>query len=171
MNTSAPIHTIHLPQRFAYSTLLLIPLFLYSCKKNNDTAPQNNDEVKATIVPSSGNTITINATGAKAKIGKDIYGIAFYIVGTNDANAGVNVSFPSITVPGTYSHLCEYRVNAASQTTPIYINASSFVTNRGNVTITALTDHHIEGTFSATCKTHSGATDSVAVTGSFKGDY
>jgi hypothetical protein len=39
------------------------------------------------------------------------------------------------------------------------------------VTITAVTLSHIEGTFSATCKTSINATDSAMVTGSFNGNY
>lgn len=150
--------------------ILLMTFFITSCKKQEETKTQYNNEVKATIVHSSGNTININATGAKATANKDIYGIT-YISGTNEANAGVNISFQTIMIPGTYSHLCEYRVNTTSLTTPIYVNSSSFVTNSGKIMITAVSDHHIEGTFTATCKTHMGATDSVTVTGSFKGDY
>ena len=153
------------------SALFLMPLiFFCSCKKHSNTQPQSQTEVKATVTLSSGNTISINATGVRATITRDIYGYT-YVYGATENNAGVNLMFPNITSPGTYSFICEYRVNTASTSTPIYTNAPSFVANAGGVTVVAVTAHHIEGAFVATCKTNSTATDSAFVSGSFKGDY
>ena len=149
---------------------LYLLLLVCSCKRDEDPVIPNNNEMNANVVLSSGNTILINARGSKAKISKDFYGIT-YISGVNENNEGVFLMFGTVTVPGVITYLCEYRVNVNSQTTPIYVNALPFVANSGNVIITAVSERHIEGTFTATCKTSAGAADSAVITGSFKGDY
>ena len=154
--------------------ILFLTFFLYSCNK---PAPSNNNLLKASVSLSSGNTVTINATDSKVKFSKDVVFGFVLISGLNSDNAEVNISFQTLTSPGTYSLYCEYRVDAKSTPNLIYANTyaanqpNGLPTYQGSVTITAVTLNHIEGTFSATCKTSMNATDSAMVTGSFKGDY
>ena len=153
---------------------LILSFLFSSCGKNNNATPSN--LLNATVALSSGNTITINATGTKATAYKDDFGFA-HISGLNSANAEVNISFQTLSSPGTYNLYCEYRVDAKSTPNLIYANTfaqsqpNGFPTYQGSVTLTAVTPSHIEGTFSALCKTSINATDSAMVTGSFKGDY
>ena len=167
-----PVQIFSLISRSAYGMILFLTFFLYSCNKNSEPA----NLLNASVSLSSGNTVTINATGSKVKFSKDVFGYAL-ISGLNSDNAEVNISFQTLTSPGTYSLYCEYRVDAKSTPNLIYANTfaanqpNGFPTYQGSVTITAVTLSHIEGTFSATCKTSINATDSAMVTGSFNGDY
>lgn len=135
-----------------------------SCKKSNE-APLNNNEMNATVVLSSGDIIKINAKESKARMGQSWYGGTF-VEGTNETNAAIYINLLTVISPGTYAFSCEYRTNAESSTTPIYVNYG--VNNRGSITFTVLDDHAMEGHFSAVCKY---ATDSVTVSGSFKGNF
>ena len=167
-----PVQIFSLISRSAYGMILFLTFFLYSCNKNSEPA----NLLNASVSLSSGNTVTINATGSKVKFSKDVFGYAL-ISGLNSDNAEVNISFQTLTSPGSYSLYCEYRVDAKSTPNLIYANTfaanqpNGFPTYQGSVTITAVTLSHIEGTFSATCKTSINATDSAMVTGSFNGDY
>ena len=167
-----PVQIFSLISRSVYGMILFLTFFLYSCNKNSEPA----NLLNASVSLSSGNTVTINATGSKVKFSKDVFGYAL-ISGLNSDNAEVNISFQTLTSPGTYSLYCEYRVDAKSTPNLIYANTfaanqpNGFPTYQGSVTITAVTLSHIEGTFSATCKTSINATDSAMVTGSFNGDY
>ena len=157
--------------------LLLVSIFV-TCKKESDDPPPNNNEVKATILLPSGNTININATATKASMGCliSLGGGYTHIDATNTANAAVYMSIyvpvtTCVTTPGTYNFNCEYRVDFTSGSTPIYSNL--LATNRGSITFTTINDHYMEGTFNAICRCASPGcgTDSVAVSGTFKGDY
>jgi hypothetical protein len=169
-----PVRLFALISRSTYGIILFLTFFLYSCNKNSE--PANNNLLNASVSLSSGNIVTINATGSKVKFSKDIFGYAL-ISGLNGDNAEVNINFQTLSSPGTYGLYCEYRVDAKSTPNLIYANtyaanqANGFPTYQGSVTITAVTLSHIEGTFSATCKTSLNASDSAIVTGSFKGDY
>ena len=171
-----PVKIFSLISRSTYGMILFLTFFLYSCNKNSVPAPSNNNLLNASVSLSSGNTVTINATDSKVKFSKDVFGYAL-ISGLNNDNAEVNISFQTLTSPGTYSLYCEYRVDAKSIPNLIYANTfaanqpNGLPTYQGSVTITAVTLSHIEGTFSATCKTSINATDSAMVTGSFNGDY
>jgi hypothetical protein len=158
--------------------LLLLVSSFGTCKKGSDAPPPNNNEVKATILLPSGNTININATATKASMGCliSLGGGYTHIDATNSANAAVYMSIyvPATTLcnnPGTYNFNCEYRVDFSSGSTPIYSNL--LATNRGSITFTTINDHYMEGTFNAICRCASPGcgTDSVAVSGTFKGDY
>jgi len=75
---------------FLQSTVIFILLVLtFSCNKKN-SAPTNNNEVKATILLPSGNTININATSTKTSMGCliSLGGGYTHIDATNTANTG-----------------------------------------------------------------------------------
>jgi hypothetical protein len=149
--------------------LLLLISCIIACKKKNAEAP-NNNEVKATVVLSSGDTVNINATGSKA----EMWGCAPLGGGTNEANAAVYITvydtgIRCVTSPGTYSFDCQYRPNVADSNTPIYGGTGS------SITFTVINDHYMEGSFTAVvCRCISTGcvfgVDSVVVTGTFKGD-
>jgi hypothetical protein len=178
MNTQAITRIIQEKRKClnAIILLLLISCFV-SCQKKNDV-PQNNNEVKATVVVSPTSTININATGSKTRMG--CANCAGTIVeGTNEANAAVYITVnpPSSSVPnlacvtstGTYVFDCQYRPNVADPNTPIY---GSF---GGSMTFIAINDHYMEGSFTTVCRCISQGcafgVDSVVVTGSFRGDH
>ena len=99
-----------------------------------------------------------------------------HIDATNTSNAAVYMSIfvpatTCVTTPGTYNFNCEYRVDVSSVSTPIYSNL--LATNRGSITFTTINDHYMEGFFNAICRCASlgCGTDSVVVSGTFKGDY
>ena len=164
--------------------IVLITVFTSACKKKNDPAPLNNNEVNATVVISPTSTITINAKGTKAKMACSILGGGTFIEGTHDNGAAVyiNISNPPalscITSPGTYNFSCEYRKNVADPNTPIWSNIpvnGGTITNRGSITLTVANDHYGEGYFNAVSKCASPGcaygVDSVIITGTFKGSF
>jgi len=133
--------------------------------------------MNATIVVSPISTITINAKGYKALMGTSFFGGGTFIDGTNEANAAVyinvyNSGMMAVNSPGTYSFSCEYRKNVADPNAPIYSNNGM---NTGSITFTSISDHSMEGFFSAVCRCNSSGcvlgVDSVIVTGTFKGDH
>ena len=146
--------------------------FIQACsKKSNAVLPPNNNEVNATVVLSPTSTININAKGTKAPMGLNgWFGGGGYVDGTNDAGNAVVISiFSGIAGPGTYDYAggyrCEYRINATSGTTPIYTNSGA---NAGSIIFTKADATSMEGSFAAVCRY---GTDSVIVSGTFKGDY
>jgi hypothetical protein len=146
--------------------LLLLIVCLSACKKNNDS-PYLNNEMKATVVLSSGGIIEINAQWPKALMGQIWWSGNSFVEGTNDANAAVYLtSLGNVTVPGTYGVSCQYRPDVVSQTAPIYENSGN---KPGSITFTVIDDHHMEGHFTAVCILDS--TDSATVNGTFKGYY
>ena len=155
-----------------FFSFILICLSHLSCNKKDDP-PVNTNEFKATVVLSSGAIISIDAKGTKAAMGCGLLGSGTFVSGSNESNAGVNITAygvgsACITVPGTYSFRCEYRVNTASTNTPIYEN--HFATNKGSITFTAINNSYMEGYFNAVCVLPPRV-DSVTVNGSFKGNY
>ncbi len=145
---------------------------VYSCKKDGPPAlPPNHNEVSASVILTSGPAITINAKGTKAPMGLNGWlGGGGYVDGTNDAGNAVYISiFPGISGPGTYDlasgYRCEYRINATSGTSPIYMNSGA---NAGSITFIKANAQEMEGSFTAVCRY---GTDSVIVSGTFKGDY
>ena len=146
--------------------------FMQACsKKSNAVLPPNNNEVNATVVLSTGFTININAKGLKAPIGLyGIFGGPGYVDGTNAANAAVLIEvYSAISGPGTYdlSHgfRCQYRQDVTNNSTPIYQNNGA---NAGSITFTTANENNAEGYFNAVCRLN---TDSVIVSGTFKGDH
>jgi len=156
-----------------------ILLWLFTgCKKKIDTPPPNNNEMKATVIVSSGSTINIDAAGSKAAMGCSLFGGGTFVSGTNPDNAAAYISYvhsaglSCITSPGTYNFSCEYRKNIADPNTPIYSNIGI---NRGNITFTVVNDHYMEGYFNAVSWCNSPGCafriDSVIIAGTFKGNY
>lgn len=150
----------------------MLIIWFISCK-DNKVEPLNNNEFKAEVLLSSGAIVKIVATGKKALIECSLLGNTF-LEGTNEANAAVYLSNNGqkcINNTGTYSFVCQYRVNAVNQNTPIF---TSLADNPGSITFTQINDHYMEGNFTATCLCESpGCTfgiDSVVVSGSFKGN-
>ena len=155
-----------------FFSLILICLVNLSCNKKDD-APVNNNEFKATVILSSGSIVNIDAKGTKAAMGCGLLGSGTFVSGSNESNAGVNMTVygagsSCVTIPGTYSFRCEYRVNTVSTSTPIYEN--HFAANNGSITFTAVNNSYMEGHFNAVCVLPPRA-DSVTVIGSFKGNY
>jgi hypothetical protein len=139
-----------------------------SCKKNEiPPSLDSNNQVKATVILSTGDTIKINATGSKAPMGCSV-GYSF-VDGTNETNEAIylnvlNINNSCLNSPGNYNLDCQYRPDGASPTTSIYVNQGV-----GSITFTTLNiNSYAEGYFDAVCKSGS---DSVIVNGSFKGHW
>lgn len=145
-------------------------ILLISCKKEGTPATlAKNNELKATVIFASGDTVKINALGSKLVMGCGLLSGASFLAGTDEMNRAVYLTaytsnFSCITSPGTYMFSCEYRLNTMSQSTPIYTN--TVVSDRGNITFTTVDGKHVEGYFHALCKS---GNDSVFVQGTFKG--
>ncbi len=179
-NLFLPVQKINLKFTQLFAVVFILFFLFTSCKKKNDAPPPNNYELKATVIISPGNTININASGSKARMGCSLWGGGTFIEGTGEANAAVYISyvfsnsstFQCVTVPGTYNFSCEYRKNITDPNTPIYSNIGI---NRGSITFTVVNDHHMEGYFNAVSWCNSSGCafriDSVIIAGTFKGDF
>ena len=153
---------------FLQSTVIFILLVLtFSCNKKN-SAPTNNNEVKASAILLSGATVIINAKERKATMGCNPLGGGTYVVGTDESNALVGISvLACVKTLGNHSgfYICQYTPNSTLPTSPNY---SASGPNAGSITFTSLNEKYMEGFFSVVC--YRTATDSVIVSGTFKGD-
>jgi len=164
----------------AFNVLALLTVFSIACNKKNDTAPPNTNEFNATVLLTTGATVTINAKGSNAKMGCAILGGGNYVNGINSDNASVYLSYiydgsgsaSCVSSPGTYNLVCEFRKNVAVTNTPIWRSSGM---NRGSITFIVINDHYMEGHFNAVSTCFSGGcvygVDSVVITGTFKGNY
>jgi len=158
--------------------IALLSVFIPACNKNKDTAPPNTNEFNATVLLTTGATVTINAKGSKAKIGCTFLGGGNFLYGTNDNNEYVHLGsiygpgFTCVSSPGTYPLTCEFRKNVTDPNTRIWSNIGM---NQGSITITVINDHYMEGHFNAVSKCVSvgcgSSPDSVVINGTFKGNY
>jgi len=146
-------------------------LLFCCCNKNNNDAPTSQNHIYATITPVSGSPLIIDAVGDNAIFldGGILPGVG--LQAKNDAHAQLDFIIGDTPNPGVYPFILTYEVNSTSPTAPVYDNNPTYVSNPGSVNITAVSDHHIEGSFNATCKIGLGSPDSVIINGTFKGDY
>jgi len=158
---------------------LLLTASFTTCKKGK-TSPPNNNELKATVILSSGSTLNFNATGVKVKMEPcSTFGFGFgtSVEATTENNHAIFLTAygttPCITVPGTYSTFSiQYRPNVTDPNTAIYEGGG----NASSVTFTAINDHTMEGHFTAVvCRCIStgcvSGVDYVTITGTFKGNH
>jgi hypothetical protein len=159
--------------------MALLSVFIPACNKNKDTVPPNTNEINATVLLTTGSTITINAKGTKAVMGCTLLGGGNFLYGTSDNNAYVYLGsiygpgFSCVSAPGTYPLVCEYKTNRADPATRAWSNMG---TNRGSITFTVVNDHYLEGHFNAVSKCisagcGSSSMDTVVINGTFKGNY
>jgi len=148
--------------------LLLLIGSITTCKKK-DSGPPNSNEMKATGVFSSGHAFNFTAKGSNVKMGTGCTLIGGYVTGTNESHAIVSISTTTLTSPGTFAFICEYRANDLVADTPIYEGSGS------GLTITSINDHYLAGYFTVVCRCISTGcvlgVDSVIVSGTFKGDH
>lgn len=159
-----------------FSAVLILSL-LIACKKT-PSLPANNNQINATVTLPSGTTVVISASNTKAGMGCGFFG-GTHIDATDASGAAVYMTsyatgFGCQTAPGTYPFTCSYRTNATVTNTPIYDNTLASPASRGSITFTTLNANSYEGSFNAYCRCASmgcSSTDSVYVSGTFKGDY
>ncbi len=151
------------------SPLFIALLFCIACsKKHNPDVPGKNNEFHALLVFSADSSQRIDVTGSKAGMGCS-WGSVTYVEGLreDDAYFILQLYFPElrcITSAGTFTTelRCEYRPNL--YTGNFYGNNTA---NPGSVTFTTVTTEYMEGYFETVCNI--SATDSVIITGTFKG--
>lgn len=149
-------------------TLLLICLAiaLYSCKKDspaNVTPAAKTKEFNATITSlTTGEVITINATGDKTRLGDYLFtGLDMY--GENGtASVDIDAYNMDVPAPGTYTGFI-----FAYKRTGYVGYGSSYSAHPGSVTFTRKTSEYVEGTFETRCVIPN--VDSVRIEGNFKG--
>lgn len=156
--------------------ICMLALFNFqSCKKSSNP-PVNNNVVSASVIVSPTQTIPFQFTGDKAHIGCGFTGNGPSIWGETDAFALLdlrvsNSTFTCVVAPGTYPLICEYRKNTHDPAGAIF---SNFGRAPGSITFTVNDGNNIEGFFSAISWCQSTgcnpATDSVIVSGTFKGN-
>lgn len=159
------------PDRLQIISIILVIALLVSCRKKIEMPP-NNNEIRATIIFSSGKQIQIYGKNTKARMGWDWIGMTYLEV-SDDLNGLVSfTAFPAIKSPGTYNNFSVQFRPATVQRLPDYDNFqlsnTGSLANRGSVTFSRINDHNMEGAFHAVCWAR---TDTVIITGTFKGDY
>jgi hypothetical protein len=148
--------------------LFLLLSFCSACsKKYEPDLPGKNNEFHALLVFFGDSSQRIDVTGIKAAMGCSV-GTTF-VFGQREDDALIQLSlyfpvFRCLSSPGTFTtelH-CQYRTNR--YTGDIYVNDPA---SPGSITFTTLTSEFMEGYFETVC--YSSATDSVIITGTFKG--
>jgi hypothetical protein len=142
------------------------------CSKKPTVRP-NHNQIVATVLLSSGQTVTVTGNGTSAIMGCSSFGGGSYIDATDPVNGKVYLNihnnFSCITAPGTYTYQCQYR-KAVGPNEAIYQNQAG----KGSITYATASNNLIEGSFAAVCKCVSPecvAGDSVIVSGTFRGDF
>jgi hypothetical protein len=152
---------------------LFLPLFIgilfcISCnKKYIPDDPGKNNEFHALLVFSADSSQRFDVIGTKAGMGCS-WGTT-YVEGLREDDAYINLQLyfdemRCLSSPGTLTTelRCQYRPNLYEGN--IYGNNSA---NPGIVTFTTVTTDYMEGHFETVCNI--SATDSVIITGTFKG--
>ncbi|MFT3907791.1 MAG: hypothetical protein QM737_00065 [Ferruginibacter sp.] len=145
---------------------LMIPFILilfYSCEKKDPGVYKNQtNHMEATVVLSSGSTVTFNETGQNVTLG--ISTIMYNYFGTviNEQEQQVYMSDYGIDFKGGYSpyyntdNPIRYENDSIPGDTIIYTNINGI---------------HREGNFHFTCVRHFPSLDTVVINGSFKGEF
>jgi len=158
--------------------LAVVTLIITSCSKDN-TLDISSNNVSATISIGSNAPFQFSATGAAVRTYPLIANPSTYRVEATDANNNnLIIGVENVTQTGTYPFTSNNgngltfvkNVGAPSQLT--YGTSDPSITNKGSVTITALNNHHIEGTFTASCKNDNNTGEAAYISnGSFKGNF
>lgn len=166
-----------------FSTILaVITLIITSCSK--DKSPYNLDtssnNVSASISIGNNAPFQFSVTGATAIMYPLLANPSSYRIEAKDANNSLIIAVENVTQTGTYpftgnngigSGLSFFK-DAGSISQVTYSTSDPSITNKGSVTITALTNHHIEGLFTAFCKNANNTNEAAQVSnGSFKGNF
>lgn len=147
--------------------LLIISAFTFSsCSK--DKADQTNNLLSATIIPTTGSSFTFSSSGKEVVLGCGFFGSS--IDATADSKR-ISLTVSQGTGPNCVSNegafylfACSY-TPSVNTTNPVYSNVSN--DSRNELTFTTFRDDFWEGHFTTTCYTE---TDSVHISGTFKGD-
>jgi hypothetical protein len=155
--------------------LLVSGICVLSCKKEKGHLYFR--EIRATAVLGSGEVINFNVNQPpQANLGVDPYVGYPYISVTNEYNSKIYMSVADIsglggpnqagTYPsGSYRYVCHFILNNLATPGEEYSNTPY---NPGSITFTRFETNYMEGNFFAYCKL---GTDSVLVSGTFKGEF
>ncbi|MEO6405393.1 MAG: hypothetical protein ABIY51_04395 [Ferruginibacter sp.] len=169
--------------KFFINILAVITLIITSCSKDKspyipDTSSNN---VSATISIGNNAPFQFSATGAAAKIYPLLANPSSYRIEARDVNNNnLIIAVENITQTGTYPFTSNNGIGnglsfikdegSISQVT--YRTSDPSITNKGSVTITALNNHHIEGLFTAFCKSDNNTGEVAQISsGSYKGNF
>jgi len=167
-------------------------LFLVAtCKKSADPPPPpvivNNNEIKASILYVNGNTTFINASRETARIGCDTVGgskggpLSSYVISALGSwetgeylyiyASGINGG--CVVGTGTFPANFDYYPSGMTGTyRPRYYSTFANDINISSITYTTNNNIKKEGFFRSVCRNeNSNLTDSVIITGTFKGDF
>jgi hypothetical protein len=171
--------------------LLSLLFFVATCHKSADPPPPpviaNNNEIKATILYVNGNTTFIYAAKETAGIGCDTAGgskggpMNSYVISALGSwetgehlyiySSGINGG--CVVGTGTFPANFDYYPSGMTGTNrPRYYSAFANDTNISSITYTINNNKNKEGFFRSVCRNeNSNMTDSVIITGTFKGDF
>ena len=156
-------------------TIFFISLLLVfnSCKKYPEdiiipvNPPNPNNQVKAVIILSTGDTVKINAAGSKAFADYGGSGYGFYINGDGTVSSDPAIQINAVLIqpasPGKYKLSCIYWPNGRGIAFGYQNNSSD---PADSIMFSILNNQYAEGYFNTVCRLHA---DSVIISGTFKG--
>lgn len=150
--------------------LLTVIVYLISCSKKDDL--QKSNEVKATAIYSSGNSINFYANGKNTMMSCGVF--SEMILSANDQNGLASFHFNisgsgagnCINRTGNYKLYGSYHSKSTGQ--PIIAYDADWGRKVPNITFTVVNDDQMEGHFDGVFY---NGNDSVIVNGTFKGDF
>lgn len=169
--------------KFFITILAVVTLIITSCSKSKPpyTPDTSSNNVSATISIGNNAPFQFSVTGAAAKIYPAFAYPTTYQIDAKDANNNrLGIVVQNVTQTGTYPFTSNngignglsFTKDEGSLSQVTYWTSDPSITNKGSVTITVLNDHHIEGSFTASCKNDHNTGEAAQVSnGSFKGNF
>jgi len=164
--------------RIFNTVLAVVTLIITSCSKNKSPDTSSNI-VTATISIASNASFQFSATGTAVKIYTAASGPSNYRIEAIDPNNNkIFIAVDNVTQTGTYAIMSNDGIfgNAltfikglGTTSQLAYWTIDQSIIDKGSVKITALNSHHIEGTFTAVCKSDDNIREVAHIdNGSFK---
>ena len=169
--------------KFFITFPVIVTLIITSCSKDKSpyTLDTSSNTVSATISIGNNAPFQFSATGAAAIMYPLLANPSSYRIEAKDANNNnLIIAVENVTQTGTYPFTGNngignglgFTKDAGSISQVTYLTSDPSITNKGSVTITALNNHHIEGLFTAFCKSDNNTGEVAQVSnGSFKGNF
>lgn len=149
--------------------MLLAVVALVFCKRDNTPGLDADNLIKANVMLSSGQAVTINATGVNAKLQCVLFGTsALDAKDISNRYFRMAVARPvgkCVETAGTYAANVDYRPDVTSVNSPIYSN-NGISDSTGTITYTIVRKDWVEGHFNVKGYYQN---DSVVIAGTFKG--
>ena len=136
---------------------------IVSCGKDKHTSPFDQNEFNVTVKHSSGKIIHHNIKGTDVQFGSPLINETTVSFSDHKSVAFSVYVYPRVTSPGTYTFACTYLSESFN------INGPGYGGIGDSLNISEITSERMAGNFSETLCIVFDSSDSVWISGNFKG--